>query len=67
MRAPLLLLTAAAIVATACGSSSDSTSTVTTPTPTPAVSKIVSFKATMNGASEVPANATTGSGVFTAS
>jgi len=32
----------------------------------PAVSKIVTFKATINGASEVPANATTGSGTFTA-
>ena len=30
------------------------------------VSKIVTFKATMNGAGEVPANATTGAGTFTA-
>jgi hypothetical protein len=30
------------------------------------VSKIVTFKATMNGASEVPANTTTGTGTFTA-
>ena len=30
------------------------------------VSKIVTFRATLNGASEVPANATTGSGTFTA-
>lgn len=36
---------------------------VTPPTP---VSKIVTFKATMNGAGEVPANATTGTGTFTA-
>ncbi|MEO7997841.1 MAG: CHRD domain-containing protein [Gemmatimonadaceae bacterium] len=33
--------------------------------PTP-VSKIVTFKATMNGAGEVPVNATTGTGTFTA-
>ncbi len=32
----------------------------------PPVSKIVTFRATMNGASEVPANATTGSGTFVA-
>ena len=30
------------------------------------VSKIVTFKATMNGANEVPANTTTGTGTFTA-
>lgn len=46
-------------VAGACGDDD----TVTPPTP---VSKIVTFKATMNGAGEVPANATTGSGTFTA-
>lgn len=32
----------------------------------PPVSKIVTFKATLTGASEVPANTTTGSGTFTA-
>jgi hypothetical protein len=61
MRAPLLLLTAAAIVATACGSS-----TADTPITTPIISKIVTFKATMSGVNEVPANASTGTGVFTA-
>jgi hypothetical protein len=60
MRTPILTLAALAIVAAACGSSSDST---TTPTP---VSKIVTFKATMAGTNEVPANTTTGSGTFTA-
>jgi CHRD domain-containing protein len=39
------------------------TTTNTNPTPT---STIVTFKATMNGPSEVPANTTTGTGSFTA-
>jgi hypothetical protein len=61
MRAPILTLAAVAIVAAACGSD-DST---TTPTPTP-VSKIVTFKANLAGTNEVPANASTGTGTFTA-
>jgi hypothetical protein len=46
-------------IAGACGDDDD----VTQPPP---VSKIVTFRATMNGASENPANSSTGSGSFTA-
>jgi len=53
-----LAVIAAVITAVAC--KSDSTTAVVP------VSKIVTFKATMNGANEVPANTTTGSGFFTA-
>ena len=51
-----ITLAMAAVLATvvACSSTTDP------------VSKIVTFKATMNGAGEVPANATTGAGTFTA-
>lgn len=57
LRAITIAVAAAAVItAVACGS--DSTAAP--------VSKIVTFKATMNGAGEVPANATTGSGTFTA-
>ena len=55
-RAITLAVVAALIAAVAC--SSDAT---TTP-----VSKIVTFKATMNGASELPTNTSTGTGTFTA-
>lgn len=51
-------ITATVFAAAACGDDD-----VVVPTP---VSKIVTFKATLNGASEVPANATTGTGTFTA-
>lgn len=51
----VLTMAAALIAALACG---DDT--------TAPVSKIVTFKATMNGATEVPSNTTTGSGVFDA-
>lgn len=51
-----LVLTAAVLTAAACDESTDP----------PPVSKIVTFKATLNGASEIPANATTGTGAFTA-
>ncbi len=57
-RALALAFVVAATAAIAC-----SDDTTTTPTP---VSKIVTFKATMNGASEVPANTSTGTGTFTA-
>jgi hypothetical protein len=60
MRAPILTLAAAAILAVACGSD-DSTTTSTTP-----VSKIVTFKATMVGTNEVPANSSPGIGTFVA-
>jgi len=60
MRIPFLTLAAVAITAVACGGSDDST---TQPIP---VSKIVTFRATLSGANEVPANASTGSGTFVA-
>ena len=49
-----LAIAAALVTIVACSSTTDS------------VSKIVTFKATMNGAGEVPANSTTGAGTFTA-
>lgn len=55
-RAITLAVAVAVIAAVAC--SSDAT---TTP-----VSKIVTFKATMNGASELPTNTSAGTGTFTA-
>ena len=51
-------ITASVCLAAACGD--DDTVVV------PPVSKIVAFKATLNGAGEVPANATTGTGTFSA-
>jgi hypothetical protein len=51
-----LVFIAAVVAIAACGES-------TKPTP---VSKIVTFKATLNGASEIPANASAGTGTFTA-
>ncbi|MDB4914481.1 MAG: domain containing protein [Gemmatimonadetes bacterium] len=57
-RVLMLVVVAAAVTAIACGSSSDTTGTP--------VSKIVTFKATMNAAGEVPSNTSTGSGTFTA-
>jgi len=59
-RAFTLAVAAAATIAIAC--SKDDTPTA----PAAPVSKIVNFKATMNGANEVPPNTTTGSGTFTA-
>jgi hypothetical protein len=59
IRAIAVVATALLITAVACSKKDDATA------PTP-VSKIVTFKATMSGASEVPANATTGTGTFTA-
>lgn len=56
-RAITLALSAVVVVAIGCKSNKE----VTAP-----VSKIVTFKATMNGASEVPANTSTGTGTFTA-
>lgn len=53
----------AAAVVTAVGTAACSDDKTVTPTP---VSKIVTFRATLSGASEVPANATTGTGLFTA-
>lgn len=61
MQKRLFLLAAVAVAVFAAGACSDDDST----TAPPPVSKIVTFKATMNGAGEVPANATTGSGTFT--
>ncbi len=52
-----LALSAAVVVAVACQSDKETTAPV---------SKIVTFRATLNGASEVPANTTTGTGTFTA-
>jgi hypothetical protein len=49
-----LAIAAALVTIVACSSTTDP------------VSKIVTFKATMNGAGEVPANSTTGAGTFTA-
>ncbi len=61
MRRPVILLAiaSATLIAAACGK--DDTTAPVTP-----VSKIVTFKALMNGASEVPSNTTTGSGTFVA-
>jgi hypothetical protein len=57
--ATLFAIATATLLAAACGS--DDKPTAVTP-----VSKIVTFKAIMNGASEVPTNTSTGSGVFVA-
>ena len=59
IRAIVIVATAALIGAVACSKKDDTTA------PAP-VSKIVTFKATMSGASEVPANTSTGTGTFTA-
>ena len=53
----------AAIIAVACSSDKAAAPASTS---TPATSKIVNFRATMNGANEFPANTSTGSGAFTA-
>jgi hypothetical protein len=53
----LLFVTATAIAIVACGDDDD---------PVQPVSKIVTFKATMSGAAEVPANTSPGTGTFTA-
>lgn len=60
-----LVLGAAAVLAVACNSDSD-TKTPTQTGSTGTVSNVVNFRATMSGASEVPANTTTGTGLFTA-
>jgi hypothetical protein len=62
MRAPIFSLAAAAILAAACGSDNNST---TTPVVAP-VSKIVTFKATLAGTNEVPANTSPAIGTFVA-
>lgn len=53
----LLALAAAVVTAGACGADK---------VVTPPVSKIVTFSTVMNGSKEIPANATTGTGTFTA-
>ena len=59
-----LTIAAAAIIAVACGKSD---SGKTSPTNnTPATSNLVNFRAQMNGASEIPVNTSTGTGLFTA-
>ncbi|MCX5768477.1 MAG: CHRD domain-containing protein [Gemmatimonadetes bacterium] len=58
IRALTIIAAVAVIIAVACKKDD-----ATAPAP---VSKLVTFKATLNGASEVPANATTGTGTFTA-
>lgn len=59
-RAVVLSLAAAMVIAIACKSDKGGTTAVTP------VSKIVTFRATLNAASEVPPNASTGTGSFTA-
>ena len=54
-----ITLAIAAVLTVTVACKSDSTSA-------PAASTVVNFKATMNGPSEVPANATTGTGTFNA-
>ena len=61
VRHPVVLLAIGAAVALAGACKSSTTETVVVPK-----SNIINFKATMSGASEVPANATTGTGTFTA-
>lgn len=63
MRIRLLAVAAAAatVVAVACKSDDKPATSVTAP-----VSTIVTFKAAMAGAGEIPANTSTGSGTFTA-
>ena len=58
-RGVALSIFAALVAVTACGDDDDTTAP-------PPVSKIVTFKATLSGANEVPANTTSGSGTFTA-
>lgn len=62
MRNRLYLLAAIATTVFVAGACSDDDDDVVTPP----VSKVVTFKATMNGASENPANSSTGTGSFTA-
>ncbi len=66
MRERVITLTVAtaAVIAVACGKSSSGTTQPTNNTP--ATSNIVNFRATMSAASEVPVNASTGTGLFTA-
>ncbi len=59
MQHRLIRLAAIAAVITAVACAKDSTTAVT-------VSKIVTFKSTLSGANEVPANASTATGTFTA-
>jgi hypothetical protein len=59
MQHRIIRLAAIAAVITAVACKSDSTTAV-------AVSKIVTFKATLSGANEVPANSATATGTFTA-
>ncbi len=63
MRNRLFLLASVTLAVFAAGACSDDDTI--TPVVVP-VSKIVTFKATLNGASEVPANASTATGLFTA-
>jgi hypothetical protein len=60
-RAITLAALAAVTIAIACNKDDTTAPAVVTP-----VSKIVTFKATLNAASEVPANASIGTGTFTA-
>src|SRR5215216_3327917 len=57
-RAIPLMLAAAFVTAVACGDDDDTTA--------PPVSKILEFKATLTGPTEVPANTSAGTGTFTA-
>jgi hypothetical protein len=59
-----LALAVTATLAVACGKSDKSTTAPTNNTAT--TSNIVNFRAQMNGASEVPVNTSTGTGLFTA-
>jgi hypothetical protein len=59
-----LALAVAATLVVACGKSDKSTTAPTNNTAT--MSNIVNFRAQMNGASEVPVNTSTGTGLFTA-
>ena len=63
LNAKLGRLFLATTIATAVGTAACSDEKTVAPTP---VSKIVTFKATLSGANEVPANTTTGTGLFTA-
>lgn len=62
MRNRLFLLASVSALVLAAGACGEDEATPVTPP----VSKIVTFRATMNGASEVPTNASMGTGVFTA-
>lgn len=62
MKNRFLALAAIAAAVLAAGACSDDDAVITPPP----VSKIVTFKATLNSASEVPTNSSTGTGTFTA-